>query len=323
MKMDAETTGTYLAALRKAKGLTQQEAAEALNLSNKTISKWESGAGLPDITVLLALAELYGVSADDILAGETLDHERGAPEKVAERKKYALQRSLTKYYIFAVLSGACAVLCGPMNVSYVSITAAIFCPALLVIGRVLARPGIDAADGAVPADTLKRLYRAQFAVLIVWELFLRRLPMMILSDEISVNPGIDYGNASAVISAWSNTFYAVLAVLTGVLLAVFLRRRTGGGAKLMSGWLAALGATALAEFSAWGLRYAALSPYQYQIRSATDATGVYWTRPAKMKLAELQPRYDAAMWIILALGIFAAAALYFLEMKKRKKSAEK
>ena len=73
--MDAETTGTYLAALRKAKGLTQQDAAEALNLSNKTISKWESGAGLPDITVLPALAELYGVSADDILAGETLDHE--------------------------------------------------------------------------------------------------------------------------------------------------------------------------------------------------------------------------------------------------------
>ncbi|CAN4009552.1 Helix-turn-helix protein, partial [Dysosmobacter welbionis] len=43
---------------------------------NKTVSKWENGAGLPDITVLPALAELYGVTADDILAGETL---RGRP----------------------------------------------------------------------------------------------------------------------------------------------------------------------------------------------------------------------------------------------------
>lgn len=68
--MDAGKTGAYLAALRKARGMTQQEAADQLGVSNKTVSKWENGAGLPDITVLPALAELYGVTADDIdLAG--------------------------------------------------------------------------------------------------------------------------------------------------------------------------------------------------------------------------------------------------------------
>ena len=51
-------------------------AADQLGVSNKTVSKWENGAGLPDITVLPALAELYGVTADDILAGETV---RGRP----------------------------------------------------------------------------------------------------------------------------------------------------------------------------------------------------------------------------------------------------
>ena len=75
--MDAAKTGAYLAMLRRARGMTQQEAAERLNLSNKTISKWESGGGFPDITVLPALAELYGVTADDILAGETLRGARG------------------------------------------------------------------------------------------------------------------------------------------------------------------------------------------------------------------------------------------------------
>ena len=74
--MDAEKTGAYLALLRKARGLTQQEMADQLGVSNKTVSKWESGGGFPDITVLPALAELYGVTADDILAGETLTKKR-------------------------------------------------------------------------------------------------------------------------------------------------------------------------------------------------------------------------------------------------------
>ena len=68
--MDAQKTGTYLAMLRKTRGMTQQEVADQLGVSNKTVSKWESGGGFPDITVLPALAELYGVTADDILAGE-------------------------------------------------------------------------------------------------------------------------------------------------------------------------------------------------------------------------------------------------------------
>ena len=67
--MDTAKTGAYLASLRKAAGMTQQDAADRLGVSNKTVSKWESGGGFPDITVLPALAELYGVTADDILAG--------------------------------------------------------------------------------------------------------------------------------------------------------------------------------------------------------------------------------------------------------------
>ncbi len=74
--MDTQKTGAYLAVLRKAKGLTQQGSADRLGVSNKTVSKWESGGGFPDITVLPALAELYGVTADDILAGETLTEKR-------------------------------------------------------------------------------------------------------------------------------------------------------------------------------------------------------------------------------------------------------
>lgn len=85
--MDAAKIGDFLSALRKAQGYTQQEVAEKLNLSNKTISKWENGGGLPDITVLPALAELYGVTVDEILAGSGWDGSLPAlPEPAAERR---------------------------------------------------------------------------------------------------------------------------------------------------------------------------------------------------------------------------------------------
>ena len=75
--MDTMKTGSYLAALRKDAGMTQQEVADRLGVSNKTISKWESGGGFPDIAILPALAELYGVTADDILAGEAVRQSTG------------------------------------------------------------------------------------------------------------------------------------------------------------------------------------------------------------------------------------------------------
>ena len=68
--MDNVRTGKLIAELRKKQGMTQQQLADKLNLSNKTISKWESGSGSPDISNLLALAEVLGVSVDELLRGE-------------------------------------------------------------------------------------------------------------------------------------------------------------------------------------------------------------------------------------------------------------
>lgn len=68
--MDQKKTGGFIAGLRKEKGLTQQELADRLRISNKTVSKWECGEGMPDITLLPALAAELGVTADDLLRGE-------------------------------------------------------------------------------------------------------------------------------------------------------------------------------------------------------------------------------------------------------------
>lgn len=101
--MDTIKTGSYLAALRKNAGMTQQEAADRLSISNKTISKWESGGGFPDIAILPALAELYGVTADDILAGETVRGSTGGHQV----EQYLAQRGALRWQI----GYAAAVLC--------------------------------------------------------------------------------------------------------------------------------------------------------------------------------------------------------------------
>ena len=68
--MDNIQTGKLIAELRKQQGLTQQQLADKLDLSNKTISKWESGSGSPDISNLPILADALGVSVDELLRGE-------------------------------------------------------------------------------------------------------------------------------------------------------------------------------------------------------------------------------------------------------------
>lgn len=68
--MDNIHTGKMIAELRKKQGLTQQQLADKLDLSNKTISKWESGNGSPDISNLLVLAEALEISVDELLKGE-------------------------------------------------------------------------------------------------------------------------------------------------------------------------------------------------------------------------------------------------------------
>ncbi len=55
--------GEFLSVLRKSKGMTQQEVADSLGVSNKTVSGWETGAPCPDISMLPAIAELFGVTA--------------------------------------------------------------------------------------------------------------------------------------------------------------------------------------------------------------------------------------------------------------------
>ena len=64
--------GEKLQALRKSRGLTQEELAEALFVSRTAVSKWESGRGYPSIDSLKEVSGFFSVSIDDLLSGEKL-----------------------------------------------------------------------------------------------------------------------------------------------------------------------------------------------------------------------------------------------------------
>ena len=77
--MEKKTIGGFIAALRKANGMTQKDLAERLNVSDKTVSRWERDDGAPDLAAIPAIAEIFGVTCDELLRGE-----RKSPTERAE-----------------------------------------------------------------------------------------------------------------------------------------------------------------------------------------------------------------------------------------------
>lgn len=68
--MDCNKVGRLILGLRKEKGLTQKQLADAMNISDKTISKWERGFGCPDVSLLHELSEILKVNIEKILLGD-------------------------------------------------------------------------------------------------------------------------------------------------------------------------------------------------------------------------------------------------------------
>ena len=95
--MAKQTMGKYIATKRKEKKMTQQQLADALKITNKAVSKWETDAGLPDFSMLQPLSKILGVSIDELINGgdieetiETID--TVLPKMNKEKKKINLKK---------------------------------------------------------------------------------------------------------------------------------------------------------------------------------------------------------------------------------------
>lgn len=90
--MDKNTTGRFIAELRKQKGFTQKELAENLMVTDKAISRWETGKGLPDTSLLKPLGDVLGVSVTELLSGkkiEEIDMKERADNIILEALNYS------------------------------------------------------------------------------------------------------------------------------------------------------------------------------------------------------------------------------------------
>ena len=74
--MSSKDCGKFICELRKEKNLTQKELAEKINVSDKAVSRWETGKGFPDVNSLLALSNFFRVSVNELLAGKRLEEEK-------------------------------------------------------------------------------------------------------------------------------------------------------------------------------------------------------------------------------------------------------
>lgn len=105
--MEKKTIGKFIAVMRKANGMTQRELAEKLNVSDKAISRWERDESAPDLTLIPALAEIFGITSDELLKGEKnsllLESEK-KEKKVEKQLRSLVKREISKFKKSSIIS---------------------------------------------------------------------------------------------------------------------------------------------------------------------------------------------------------------------------
>lgn len=152
--MDQEKVGRFIAETRKGAGLTQKDLAERIGISDKTVSKWECGNGLPDTLILTSLCDVLGVNVNELLSGERISE--NAYSTKAEENIMALMEeneSIKKKSRFDVIAGVAVILPAFFTLAAVNV-------GIRDMGQVFARV-ID-----VPAMLILVLFLAAFLLLL-------------------------------------------------------------------------------------------------------------------------------------------------------------
>jgi len=113
--MDQTKIGAFLRELRKGKNLTQEQLAEKMNVSSRTVSRWETGSNMPDISLLIELADFYETDIREILNGERksemmTEETREVLTKVVEYTDVEKKKLLRNIMINSVCTLVCLVL---------------------------------------------------------------------------------------------------------------------------------------------------------------------------------------------------------------------
>ena len=151
--MDQIKIGSFIAEVRKSKGITQRQLADRLEISDKTVSKWERGKGLPEVSLMLPLCRELEITVNDLLTGEKV-----APaeyQQKAEENMMNLIRENQENRKRAILSAICVVITIIAVCSLVVISAYIEMPVAVRVVLVLLAVAV-AVVGTGAAAVLER-----------------------------------------------------------------------------------------------------------------------------------------------------------------------
>jgi transcriptional regulator with XRE-family HTH domain len=110
--MNQKKIGTFLQTLRKEQGLTQEQLAERIGVARRTVSRWETGANLPDLDVLVELSDFYAVDLRELLDGERREQkmDKELEETVLKVAEYSnagkerIKRVVKAYFVLGILA---------------------------------------------------------------------------------------------------------------------------------------------------------------------------------------------------------------------------
>lgn len=110
--MNQEKTGKFISKLRKEKNMTQMELADKIGVTDRAISKWENGRGMPDLSLLIPLCEILNISVNELLSGERIekdDYREKSEENIIStieytERKIKKNKKTFKFFIFAVFA---------------------------------------------------------------------------------------------------------------------------------------------------------------------------------------------------------------------------
>ena len=107
--MDQIKIGKFIAGRRKTKNLTQQQLAEKLNITDRAISKWETGKGMPDSSIMMELCKELDISVNELLSGELIDMNNYNVKvdenliKLQKQKEYAITSARWSHVIMTII----------------------------------------------------------------------------------------------------------------------------------------------------------------------------------------------------------------------------
>ncbi|MBQ7295544.1 MAG: helix-turn-helix domain-containing protein [Clostridia bacterium] len=94
--MDANKIGSFIKELRASKNMTQKDLAEIINCTDKAISRWETGRGVPEVSLLMPLSKALGVSVNELLMGERFNSASSEFEKEETKEQICLPAIISK-----------------------------------------------------------------------------------------------------------------------------------------------------------------------------------------------------------------------------------